>query len=59
MKTRSLKRLDDQAALLKILAMGNREIEKGEFRDAEEVFAELDRENSELMAALPCKKTIE
>jgi len=28
-------------ALLKILALGNREIEQGKFRDAETVFAEL------------------
>jgi prevent-host-death family protein len=31
-------------ALLKILAMGNREIENGQFRSAEAVFAELDME---------------
>jgi predicted transcriptional regulator len=28
--------------LLKILALGNREIEQGKFRDIEEVFAEMD-----------------
>jgi prevent-host-death family protein len=31
-------------ALLRILAMGNREIENGQFRSAEDVFAELDLE---------------
>ena len=31
-------------ALLRILAIGNREIENGQFRSAEDVFAELDLE---------------
>jgi prevent-host-death family protein len=31
-------------ALLRILALGQKEIEQGQFRSAEEVFAELDRE---------------
>ena len=30
-------------AMLKILAMGNREIEQGQYRDAEDVFADLDK----------------
>ncbi len=30
-------------ALLKLLALGNREIELGKFRDADEVFAQLDQ----------------
>lgn len=30
------------AALLTLLAMGNREIEEGKFKDAEGVFAEMD-----------------
>lgn len=30
-------------ALLKILAMGSKEIQQGKFRDAEDVFADLDR----------------
>lgn len=34
-------------ALLKILAMGNRDIEQGRGRDAEAVFAELDAMNKE------------
>ena len=33
-------------ALLKLLAMGNREIEQGQFRSAEEVFAELDADDA-------------
>jgi prevent-host-death family protein len=31
-------------ALLRILALGQKEIEQGQFRSAEEVFAEFDRE---------------
>jgi prevent-host-death family protein len=31
-------------ALLRILALGQKEIERGQFRSAEEVFAEFDRE---------------
>jgi hypothetical protein len=30
-------------ALLRLLSLGNKEIEHGKFRDAEEVFAELDK----------------
>jgi hypothetical protein len=33
--------------MLKILAMGNREIEQGRFRDAMEVFADLDKEDAQ------------
>lgn len=32
-------------ALLKILAFGKREIEQGRYRSADEVFAELDKED--------------
>ena len=35
-------------ALLKMLALGNKEIEQGKFRDAEDVFAELDKTASQL-----------
>ncbi len=35
---------EETLALLKLLAMGNHEIEQGHFRTADEVFAELDRE---------------
>ena len=34
---------DAAYALLKILAMGNREIEAGRFRTAEQIFADLDK----------------
>ncbi|WP_426116030.1 type II toxin-antitoxin system Phd/YefM family antitoxin [Pseudomonas sp. DSP3-2-2] len=34
-------------ALLKILALGSREIERGEYKNVEEVFAELDRIDDE------------
>ncbi|MBC3953349.1 MULTISPECIES: type II toxin-antitoxin system Phd/YefM family antitoxin [Pseudomonas] len=34
-------------ALLKILALGSREIERGEFNDVDEVFAALDRNDDE------------
>jgi len=34
-------------ALLKILALGSREIERGEFEDIDEVFAALDRNDDE------------
>jgi len=34
---------EQTVALLRILACGNKEIEQGKFRDAEEVFAELDK----------------
>lgn len=34
-------------ALLKILALGNREIEQGYFRSANDVFADLDKKDAE------------
>lgn len=43
MDVKSFEEQEDTMALLKLLAMGNREIEEGLFRDAEDVFAELDR----------------
>ena len=33
---------EDALALLKLLALGNKEIEQGQFRDAEAVFADID-----------------
>jgi prevent-host-death family protein len=42
MDVKSFEEQEDTMALLKLLAMGNREIEEGKFRDAEDVFAELD-----------------
>jgi prevent-host-death family protein len=44
MDVRSYEEHEETLALLKLLAMGNREIEQGHFRTADEVFAELDRE---------------
>jgi prevent-host-death family protein len=40
---KSYEERENTLALLKILAMGNREIEQGKFRDAEDVFADLDK----------------
>lgn len=39
---KSYENWEESLALLKLLALGNREIEQGKFRDAEAVFAELD-----------------
>lgn len=47
MDVRSYEQQEEALALLKILAMGNRDIEQGRFRDAEEVFADLDKEEGE------------
>ena len=44
MDVHSYERQEETFALLKILAMGNRDIEQGRFRDAEDIFAELDLE---------------
>ncbi|WP_408599512.1 type II toxin-antitoxin system Phd/YefM family antitoxin [Pseudomonas sp. PLMAX] len=43
MDVKSFEEQEDTMALLKLLAMGNREIEEGKFREAEDVFADLDR----------------
>ena len=43
MDVKSYEELEETLALLKILALGNREIEQGKFRDAEDVFVELDK----------------
>ena len=42
MDVKSYEEQEETLALLKILALGNREIEQGKFRDAEDVFADLD-----------------
>ena len=39
---KSYQEREETLALLKVLAMGNREIEQGHFSDAEDVFARLD-----------------
>ncbi|MBK6591624.1 MAG: type II toxin-antitoxin system Phd/YefM family antitoxin [Burkholderiales bacterium] len=40
---KSFEERENMLALLKILAMGNQEIERGKFRDVEAVFADLDK----------------
>ncbi|MGV8900098.1 MAG: type II toxin-antitoxin system Phd/YefM family antitoxin [Burkholderiaceae bacterium] len=47
MDVRSYEEYEETLALLKILALGNREIEQGRFRTADDVFAELDREDAQ------------
>ena len=42
MDVKSFEEREETFALLKILALGNREIEQGKFRDAENVFTELE-----------------
>ncbi|MCE0462901.1 MULTISPECIES: type II toxin-antitoxin system Phd/YefM family antitoxin [Pseudomonas] len=42
MDVKSFEEQEDTMALLKLLAMGNKEIEEGKYRDVEDVFAELD-----------------
>jgi prevent-host-death family protein len=43
----SYERQEETLALLKILTMGDREIEQGRFRTAEDVFAELNADEPE------------
>ncbi len=43
MDVRSYEEHEETLALLKILAMGNREIEQGQFRPANEIFTEMDK----------------
>lgn len=43
MDVKSYEEQEQTLAFLKILALGNKEIELGAFRDADDVFAELDR----------------
>lgn len=42
MDIHSFEEREETLALLKILALGNREIEQGKFRNAENVFSEID-----------------
>ncbi|PPD49387.1 MAG: prevent-host-death protein [Methylobacter sp.] len=42
MDVKSYEQWEDAFALLKLLALGNKEIEQGQFRDAEAVFAEIE-----------------
>lgn len=46
MDVRSYEEHEETLALLKILALGQREIEQGHFRAADDVFADLDRDES-------------
>ncbi len=43
MDVKSYEEQAETLALLKILALGNREIEQGKFRDVEDMFAEQDK----------------
>lgn len=47
MDVRSYEEHEEALALLKILALGHREIEQGQFRSAAEVFGELDGEEDQ------------
>jgi len=47
MDVRSYEEHEETLALLKMLALGNREIELGHFRTAEDVFAELDKDDQQ------------
>jgi len=46
MDVNSYDEFQETLALLKILAMGNKEIEQGKFRPAEEVFLEFDKDDA-------------
>ena len=46
MDVRSYEEQAETMAMLKVLAMGNRAIEKGHFRDVEDVFSELDQNDN-------------
>lgn len=41
----SYERKEETIALLKLLALGNRDIERGRYRDADEVFAALEKDD--------------
>ncbi|MDM0024562.1 type II toxin-antitoxin system Phd/YefM family antitoxin [Variovorax saccharolyticus] len=45
MDVRSYEEHEETLALLKVLALGNREIEQGRFRPADDVFAEMDKDD--------------
>lgn len=47
MDVRSYEEQAETFALLKILALGNREIEEGHFRSADDVFVDLDKEHDQ------------
>ncbi|MBC3936458.1 type II toxin-antitoxin system Phd/YefM family antitoxin [Undibacterium rugosum] len=43
----SYQKQQETMALLKILALGNKQIEEGKFQDADSFFAEMDKENQQ------------
>ncbi len=45
MDVRSYEEHEETLALLKILALGNREIEQGKFRSATDIFEEMDKDD--------------
>ncbi len=45
MDVRSYEEHEETLTLLKLLALGNREIEQGKFRPAAEVFADMDKDD--------------
>jgi prevent-host-death family protein len=47
MDVRSYEEQEETLALLKLLALGNRELEEGQYRAADAVFTDIDREKSE------------
>lgn len=47
MDVKSYEEHEETLALLKLLALGNREIEKGQFRPVEDVFADLDKDDEQ------------
>jgi prevent-host-death family protein len=47
MDVRSYEEQEETLALLKMLALGNREIEQRQFRSAADVFAEIDKEEAQ------------
>ncbi|MCL6704315.1 type II toxin-antitoxin system Phd/YefM family antitoxin [Pseudomonas sp. ABY48] len=47
MDVKSFEEQEDTMALLKLLAMGNQEIEEGKFRAIEDIFSELDKADAQ------------
>ncbi|NWC94618.1 MULTISPECIES: type II toxin-antitoxin system Phd/YefM family antitoxin [unclassified Pseudomonas] len=47
MDVKSFEEQEETMALLKLLALGNRQIELGQFQEMEDVFAELDRDEAQ------------
>ena len=47
MDVKSFEEQAETMALLKLLALGNRQIELGQFQDMEDVFAELDQDDAQ------------